>query len=254
MRFKDKVVLITGASRGIGQATALAFAHEGAKVVVNCWQDSDRAIETRAEIIALGREAEFFRANVADADDVSAMVKAAVSAFGRIHVLVNNAGITQDRTTRKMTGDEWHSVLDVNLNGAFYCSQAMLPSMLETEPDEYGQRGAIVSVASVVGLMGDFGQVNYAASKAGIMGLTRSLAREVAGKEIRVNAVAPGFIETGILEAVPLEVKDKILAQTPMGRFGKPEEVAQAILFLASPTASFITGEVLNINGGHYMQ
>ncbi len=247
MRFQGKTVFVTGSSRGIGRATVLAFAQEGANnVVINYKDDATGANDVRAAVTERGAAVLVAPADVAVYQEVEDAVGKTVELFGRIDVLVNNAGITADRTAAKMALEDWQRVLDVNLTGVFNATRAALPHMLNQ------RMGAIVSVASVVGLAGNFGQANYAAAKAGIIGMTKSIAREVAAKGVRINAVAPGFIETDMVRAMPLDVLDRVRAATPMGRLGLPEEVARAVLFLASDDASFITGETLNVNGGFH--
>jgi len=254
MRLAGKSALITGASRGIGRAIALRFAQEGCDVALNHVAESgrDNAAEAaevahEVEVEALGRRAVCLEADVTDAAAVQGMVEQAVAALGKLDILVNNAGITRDRTLRKLSPEDWEAVLRVNLTGAFNCCQAVLPHMLEQGG------GRIVSMASVVGLTGNFGQTNYAASKAGLIGFSKSLAREVARKGITVNCVAPGFIDTEMTQAIPEDVKTGILAQIPLGRMGTAEDVANAALFLSSDEASYITGHVISVNGGMSM-
>jgi len=252
MRLAGKSALITGASRGIGRAIALRFAQEGCDLALNYVAEAGRdnaaeAADVAREVEALGRRAVCLEADVTDAAAVQAMVEQAVAALGKLDVLVNNAGITRDRTLRKLSPEDWEAVLRVNLTGAFNCCQAVLPHMLEQGG------GRIVSMASVVGLTGNFGQTNYAASKAGLIGFSKSLAREVARKGITVNCVAPGFIDTEMTQAIPEDVKTGILAQIPLGKMGTAEDVANAVLFLSSDEASYITGHVISTNGGMYM-
>lgn len=252
MRLANKTALITGASRGIGRALALRFAAEGCDVAVNYVIEAGRdnaaeAAAVVAEIKALGRRALAVEASVTDPAAVQAMVVRVVQEFGKLDILVNNAGITRDRTMRKLSLEDWQAVLDVNLTGAFNCARAVLDPMLTQGS------GRIISLASVVGLMGNFGQANYAASKAGIIALSKSLAREVARKGITVNCLAPGFIDTEMTQAIPQDVIPQILAQIPLGTMGAPEDVANAALFLASDEARYITGHVLSVNGGIYM-
>jgi 3-oxoacyl-[acyl-carrier protein] reductase len=252
MRLAGKSALITGASRGIGKAIALRFAAEGCAVATNYVTEPgrDNAAEAQAvaaEIETLGQRAVCLEADVTDHAAVAAMVAAAVGALGQVDILVNNAGITRDRTLRKLSPEDWEAVLRVNLSGAFNCSQAVLEHMLQRGS------GRIISMASVVGLMGNFGQANYGASKAGLIGFSKSLAREVARKGITVNCLAPGFIDTEMTQAIPADVIPSLLAQIPLGRMGSPEDVANAALFLDSEEASYITGQVLSVNGGMYM-
>lgn len=252
MRLTDKCALVTGASRGIGRAIALRFAEEGCDVAINYLNEAgrDNAAEAQAvadEVAAMGRKAICLSADVTDAAAVRAMVAEAIEQLGGLDILVNNAGITRDRTLRKLSPEDWEAVLRVNLTGAFNCCQAVLEHMLERGS------GRIVSMASVVGLMGNFGQGNYAASKAGLIGFSKSLAREVARKGITVNCIAPGFIDTEMTQAIPPDVQQQILGQIPMGKMGGPQDVANAALFLASDEAAYITGHVISVNGGMYM-
>lgn len=242
-----KISLVTGGGRGIGRAIALALAEAGSDVGVNYLQHAAPAEEVCDQIRALGRRARAYKANIANDDENHAMVAAIKKELGPIQVLVNNAGITRDKTFVKMTYDIWKEVLDVDLTGPAMVTHEVLRDMLE-----HGW-GRIVFITSIVGQMGNFGQSNYAVAKGGLISLTRTLAREVARKGITVNAVAPGFIETDMTSAVPPDVLDNIRKTTPVGRLGKPEEVAEAVRFLVAPQSAFITGEVLNVNGGLYM-
>lgn len=252
MRLAGKSALITGASRGLGRAIALTFAAEGCDVAINYVPQADR--DNAAEAAAVAAEAEALvvraltvEASVTDPEAVEQMVAQVIERFGKLDILVNNAGITRDRTLRKLSKDDWDAVLAVNLTGAFNCCKAVLDHMLERG---YGR---IVSLSSIVGLEGNLGQSNYAASKAGLLGFSKSLAREVARKGVTVNCLAPGFIDTEMTQIIPDDVKAQIVAGIPLGRMGNAEEVAQAALFLASDAASYITGHVLSVNGGMYM-
>lgn len=250
-RLQDKTALITGASRGLGRAIALRFAAEGCDVAVNYVDvpDRDNAAEARQvadEIRALGRRALCVSASVTDAVAVQAMVDEVIGAFGCLDILVNNAGITRDKTLKNLEKADWDAVLDVNLTGAFNCARAVVEHMRER------RYGRIVSMASVVGQVGNIGQCNYAASKAGLIGLTKSLAKELARRGVTVNAIAPGFIETEMTQAMPPEVLEQVTASIPVGRMGTADEVAAAALFLASEEASYVTGHVLCANGGMY--
>ena len=236
---KDKVVLITGASGGIGKAIAKKFAAAGAEVALNDIAPSEEALKSFSQEIG----AKYFLADVSKLEKVEKMVEEIQKEFGRLDVLVNNAGITQDRTLAKMTKEEWQRVIDINLTGVFNCSKAALPLLIQNQ-------GNIINISSLVGQRGNFGQTNYAAAKAGIIGFTKSLAKEVGRLGVRVNAIAPGFIETRLTENLPPEVTETVKKFTPLGRFGKPEEVANLIFFLASDQANFITGAVVNIDGG----
>jgi 3-oxoacyl-[acyl-carrier protein] reductase len=243
---KDKVALVTGASRGIGRSISLALAAKGARIVaVDLALEGTEALV--AEIKAMGGEAAAVQGNVTVPADVEGMVAAATEAFGRIDILVNNAGITRDALLLRMKDEDWDAVLNVNLKGAFLCTRAVAKVMSK-------QRfGRIVNIASVVGQMGNAGQANYCASKAGLMGLTRSNARELARRNITVNAVAPGFIATDMTEALPEKTRQELAAQIPLERLGSAEDIANAVVFLASEAAAYITGQVLGVNGGMYM-
>jgi 3-oxoacyl-[acyl-carrier protein] reductase len=243
MRLKDKAVLITGGANGIGRATAMLFAQNGAKVMIADF-DEDEGLETVKALRGLGVEAEFVKVNVANMHEVEQMVDATVARFSRIDVLVNNAGITRDGFLVKMAPPQWDQVVAVNLTGVFYSTQAAARVMLAQ-----GQ-GVILNAASVVGIYGNIGQTNYAATKSGVIGMTKTWAKELGPKGIRVNAVAPGFITTGMTEKVPDKVLAIMVEKTPLRRLGRPEDVANAYLFLASDEASFINGAVLSVDGG----
>ena len=241
---KDKVVLVTGSAQGIGRAIALRFAKGGAKIALNDIEAQKENLEkVKKEIEELGSEAKYYIANVANYEEVEKMIKEIENDFGKLDVLVNNAGIIKDRTLAKMTLDEWKSVIDVNLNGVFNCTKAALPLIVANQ-------GSIISISSVVAFEGNFGQTNYASAKAGIIGFTKSLAKELGRFGVRVNAVCPGFIETKMVESVPENIKQMVKQLTALGRFGKPEEVANLVYFLATDEASFITGEAIKIDGG----
>lgn len=247
MTLKGKVALVTGGSRGIGRAIAFALADAGADIAVNYVSNSQTADETCAALQARGVRARPYQSNVAIDEQNHAMIRAIREELGTIQILVNSAGITRDRTFAKMTAELWNEVLAVNLTGQAMVTHECLPGMVEAG------WGRVVFITSIVGQMGNFGQSNYAAAKGGLIALTRTLAREVARKGVTVNSVAPGFIETDMTAKVPENVLEQVRAGTPVGRLGKPEEVAAAVAFLASPQAAFITGEVINVNGGMYM-
>jgi len=243
---QGNVALITGASRGIGRSISLALAAQGAKIVA-VDVDLQATEEFVAELKAAGTEAVAVQGNVTVADDVDAMVKIAKETFDRIDILVNNAGITRDGLLLRMKEADWDAVLDVNLKGAFLCTRAVSKLMSK-------QRfGRIINIASVVGQMGNAGQANYCASKAGLMGLTRSNARELAKRNITVNAVAPGFIATAMTDALPEDKRQELADQIPLAGLGSADDIANAVLFLAADNSGYITGQVIGVNGGMYM-
>jgi len=243
MRFKDKIVMVTGGAAGIGRVTAGAFAAEGAKLAI-CDVNAEAGEEAAK---ALGPEASFQKVDVASEAAVTAWADAVSTRYGRIDVLVNNAGITRDALLLRMKEADWDLVMNINLKGAFLCTRAVVRYMAQQ------RSGRIVNVASVVGVVGNVGQANYVASKAGLIGLTKTVAREFAGRGITVNAVAPGFIETQMTAVLSDKVKEAFLAQIPMGQAGTPEDVAAAVTFLASDQAAYLTGQVLHVSGGMYM-
>lgn len=247
VKLKGKVAIVTGSSRGIGRASALALAKEGINVVVNYLEHEKEAEETVGVIRKMDCQSLKVQADVCKVEDVLKMVEIAIKTFGRIDILVNNAGIVRDRTLLKMEPIEWENVLATNLTGIFNCTKAVLETMLKQKS------GRIINISSVVGQRGNFGQTNYAASKAGIIGFTKSLARELACKGITVNAIAPGFTETSLVKNLPEKIKTQLLEQIPMRRFAKPAEIAAVIVFLASDASSYVTGQVINVNGGLYM-
>ncbi len=244
---QGKVALVTGGSRGIGRAIAVALAEDGCDVAINYASSPQTAEETCDLVRQRGRRSIAYKANIANDEENHVMVAAVKADLGPIQILVNNAGITRDKTFVKMTYELWKEVLDVDLTGPAMVTHEVLRDMLESG------WGRIVFITSIVGQIGNFGQSNYAVAKGGLISLTRTLAREVARKGITVNAVAPGFIETDMTAAVPPEALESVRKSTPVGRLGKPEEVAEAVRFLVAPHAAFITGEVLNVNGGLYM-
>ncbi|BAU64171.1 3-oxoacyl-[acyl-carrier protein] reductase [Stanieria sp. NIES-3757] len=242
---KDRVALITGASRGIGKATALALATEGAKVVVNYASSSNAADEVVKEITETGGEAIALQADVSQVEQVDNLIKQTLDKFGRIDILVNNAGITRDTLLLRMKPEEWQAVIDLNLTGVFLCTRAVSKIMLKQKA------GRIINITSVAGQMGNPGQANYSAAKAGVIGFTKTVAKELATRGVTVNAVAPGFIETDMTNALK---SDDIIKFIPLGRYGKPAEIAGMIRFLAAdPAAAYITGQVFNVDGGMVM-
>jgi 3-oxoacyl-[acyl-carrier protein] reductase len=242
----NRVALVTGASRGIGRAIALSLCRSGFDIVVAS-PEIERNEEVAEEIRACSGEAMTVNLDVTSADSVKAAIAKIIADKTRIDVLVNNAGVTRDGLAVRMKQADWDLVLKINLSGAFLCTQAVLPGMMRN------RWGRIVNIASVVGQAGSAGQANYAASKAGLIGLTKSLAQEMASRNITVNAIAPGYIATDMTSVLPDDVKEKILASVPLARMGKPEDIAAAVKFLASEDASYITGHVLAVNGGMYM-
>ena len=241
IRFEDRVAIVTGAGAGLGRSHALGLAARGAKVVVNDLAAADAVV---AEIQSAGGEAIADAANVANFDEVQAMVKKTMDTWGRVDILVNNAGILRDKSFAKMPIEDFQSVINVHLNGSFNCTKAVWEIMRQ---QEYGR---IVMTTSSSGLYGNFGQTNYVATKSGVIGMTKVWARELGRKGIRVNAVAPGFIATEMIETVPEKVIEKVVGQTPLARMGEPEDIANAYVFLSSHLASFISGTVLSVDGG----
>ncbi|OIT21452.1 PREDICTED: 3-oxoacyl-[acyl-carrier-protein] reductase 4-like [Nicotiana attenuata] len=242
------VVIVTGASRGIGKAISLALGKAGCKVLVNYARSSKEAEEVCKEIEACGGQALSFGGDVSKEADVEAMIKTAVDAWGTVDVLINNAGITRDGLLMRMTTKQWQEVIDLNLTGVYLCTQAAAKIMMKKK------KGKIINIASVVGLVGNFGQANYSAAKAGVIGLTKTVAKEYASRNINVNAVAPGFIASDMTAKLGDDIEKKILGQVPLGRYGQPEEVAGLVEFLAiNPAANYITGQVLTIDGGMVM-
>lgn len=247
MLLDGKVALITGASRGIGRAVAVKLASEGAKVAINYAGNTAKAEEVKAEIEKNGGMAILVQADISSSEAVDAMIEKVVEAFGQIDILVNNAGITRDGLLMRMKEEDFDAVLNTNLKGVFYCTKAVSKLMMKK------RSGRIVNMASVVGLMGNAGQANYAAAKAGVIGFSKSAARELAARGINVNVVAPGFIATDMTAAMTDKAKEATLAGIPMKRMGEPEEVADAVLFLVSDYASYITGQIVKVDGGMVM-
>jgi len=240
------VALVTGAAQGIGKAVALLLARNGADIVVSDI-NLEKAEETANEINLIGRKALAVKVDVANWNDVERLVDVILEKFAKIDILVNNAGITRDKLILRMTEEDWDAVLNVNLKGTFHCTKAVVRHMAKQ------RSGKIVNIASVVGEMGNAGQANYSASKAGVIGLTKTIAREFAQRGININAIAPGYIETPMTEVLPEKAKEELKRLIPMERLGKPEDVAEAVLFLVSEESNYITGQVLNVNGGIYM-
>jgi len=242
VRLTNKVALITGASRGIGKATALKFAREGARVVV-CDVD-DTVAETVAQIRIQGGSAIGYKVDVTKSESIEAMVSGAITTYGQIDVLVNNAGVVADAQLKKMTDEQFDKVIDVNLKGTYNCTKAVVDNMIERKS------GVVLNASSIVGIYGNFGQTNYAASKFGVIGMAKTWARELGKHGIRVNAVCPGFIETTILKSMPEKVVRALEERVPLGRLGRPEEIANTFAFLASDEASYINGAVIEVSGG----
>jgi 3-oxoacyl-[acyl-carrier protein] reductase len=242
-----RTALVTGASRGIGRATAIRLGGAGAKVAVNYNASEGPAREVVDAITSEGGEALAVKADVSKAEEVDGMMNSLVKEWGQIDIIVNNAGITRDNLLMRMTEEEWNAVLETNLLSAFYCTKAVMRPMLRN------RWGRIISLSSIVGAQGNLGQANYAAAKAGLMAFTKSVAREVASRNITANAIAPGFVETDITAVLPQEVKDAMLKAIPAERYGAPEDIANVALFLASDLAAYITGQVIHVNGGMAM-
>jgi 3-oxoacyl-[acyl-carrier protein] reductase len=246
LKLTGKVALVTGAAQGIGRAIALLLARNGADIVVSDI-NLEKAEETAKEIRAIGPKATAVKVDVSNLSEVERMVEAIIEKLAKIDILVNNAGITRDKLILRMTEEDWDAVLGVNLKGTFNCTKTVIRHMAKQ------RSGKIVNIASVVGEMGNAGQANYSASKAGVIGLTKTIAREYAQRGINVNAIAPGYIETPMTDALPEKAKEELKKLIPMERLGKPEDVAEAVLFLVCEESSYITGQVLNVNGGIYM-
>lgn len=247
MNLTGKVALVTGASRGIGHAVALEMAKAGADVVVNYSGSEEAAQHTVEQIEALGRKAIKVKANVGSAEEVQAMVDEAHATFGRIDILVNNAGITRDGLLMRMKDSDWDDVLNINLKGVYLVTKAVSKHMMKQ------RSGRIINMTSVSGVTGNAGQANYSAAKAGVIGFTKTCAKELASRGITVNAVAPGFIQTDMTDVLPEKVKEGVASAVPLGRMGQPEEIAGVVTFLATDFASYITGQVLNVDGGMVM-
>lgn len=247
MSFKNKTVLVTGGSRGIGATIAQAFAEKGANIALNYAGSTELAEETAKRIQNLGGKCNIYQADVSDLSQVEEMVKQVESDFSAIDILINNAGIAKDSLFMRMKEEDWDKVIDVNLKGVYNSSKSVIRGMIKR------RMGKIISITSVVALSGNIGQANYSASKAGVIGFTKSLAQEVASRNIQVNSVAPGFIETSMTESIPQNIKDELIKKIPSGRIGSPQDIANTVLFLASEEADYITGQVISVNGGLYM-
>ncbi len=246
-KLDGKVVVVTGASRGIGRAIALKLADEGAKVVVNYSGSQAKAEEVVAMIQEGGGEAIAVQASVSQTEEVTALMDTAVKTFGSLDILVNNAGITRDNLLMRMKEDEWDDVLDTNLKGVFLCTKAVTRQMMKQ------RAGRIINISSIVGVAGNAGQANYVAAKAGVIGLTKTTAKELASRNILVNAIAPGFIETEMTDQLPEDIKQGMLTQIPLAKLGQPEDIAKAVVFLASDDANYMTGQTLHLDGGMVM-
>ncbi len=243
----DKVILVTGGSRGIGRAIALQAGTQGATVVVNYQSNEDAARDVVKQITDAGGAATAMRADIANTDDVNTMFQAIKEQYGRLDVLVNNAGITRDKLVMRLTDEDWDSVINTNLGGAFRCCRAVAPLMLKQK------EGVIVNIGSVIGTAGAAGQANYSAAKAGLVGLTKSLARELGSRNIRVNAVCPGFIDTDMTQILKPEQREAAIKQVPLGRLGHPDDIASVVMFLCSPGAAYIHGTVITVDGGLFI-
>jgi len=241
-----KVAIVTGGSRGIGRAICLALAEAGADILLNYSRSDKEADKVKKEVEKFGRKCVTVRANVGNFQQAQGLGKAVMSHFGKVDILVNNAGINRDRTLKRMTFEQWNEVIQTNLSSVFNCTKAVIDPLSE-------RGGVIISISSIIGEMGNLGQCNYASTKAGIIGFTKTMARELAKSNIRVNAVAPGFVETDMLGTVPEDIRDQIKKEIALGRFGTPEEIAMSVVYLCSTAASWITGVTLRINGGHYI-
>lgn len=247
MKLKGQIAIVTGASRGIGRAIALELANQGADVVVNYSGNEEKAKSVVEEILSSGSRAFAVQCDVSDSDSVAAMLKRTIDEFGKVDILVNNAGITKDNLLMRMKEDEWDQVINTNLKGVFLCTKAVTRPMMKQ------RKGRIINVASVVGITGNPGQANYVAAKAGVIGFTKTAAKELASRGITVNAVAPGFISTDMTDQLPEDVRNQLLSQIPLGRLGNPEDIAKVAAFLASDDSSYMTGQTLSVDGGMAM-
>lgn len=247
MKLLDKVALITGGSRGIGKAIALELAKNGADIVINYAGNEAAALQVKNEVEALGHKAIIVKADVSKTEEVESMFKEIIEAFGKLDILVNNAGITRDTLALRMKEEDWDAVINTNLKGVFLCAQKASKLMVKQ------RSGRIVNISSIVGSTGNAGQLNYVAAKAGVMGMTKTLAKEFASRGITVNAVAPGFIDTDMTDVLKEEVRNELIKQIPMGVLGEPEDIANAVVFLVSKESKYITGQTIHVNGGVYM-
>ncbi|MGM0750395.1 MAG: 3-oxoacyl-[acyl-carrier-protein] reductase [Bacillota bacterium] len=247
MNLEGKVALVTGASRGIGREIALELAREGCNVAVNYSGSEAKANEVVDEIKGLGREAIAVQCNVSDSEAVQAMVKETIGQFGSVDILVNNAGITKDNLLMRMKEAEWDDVININLKGVFLCTKAVTRQMMKQ------RSGRIINISSIVGVSGNPGQANYVAAKSGVIGLTKTTAKELAPRGITVNAIAPGFISTDMTDQLPEDVRNEMLKQIPLSRFGDPKDIAKVVTFVASDSAAYMTGQTLHIDGGMVM-
>lgn len=244
MTLKNKVALVTGGSRGIGREIALELSKQGANIAISYGSNEKKAMEVIEELKANGVEAVGFKANVANEEDVTNLIKSVEESLGTIDILVNNAGITKDNLLIRMSSNDWDEVMDVNLKGVFLCTKAVARSMMKKK---YGK---IINISSVVGVTGNAGQGNYSASKAGVIGFTKSMAKELASRGIRVNAIAPGFIATDMTDVLKEEIKNEMIRNIPLNTFGQPKDIANAVVFLASENSDYITGQVIKVDGG----
>lgn len=248
LNLKNKIAVITGGSRGIGKEIAKKLAYNGANIVINYTAKEEEALKTKEEIENLGVKCIVIKCDVSKSEEVNEMINKTIKEFGRVDILVNNAGITKDNLLMKMKEEDFDKVIDINLKGVFNCTKAVTRPMMK---NKYGK---IINISSVVGVIGNVGQANYCASKAGVIGFTKSTARELASRNININAVAPGFIDTDMTKVLSDDIKNSMLSTIPKKEFGKPEDVANAVVFLASDMSSYITGQVINVDGGMVMQ
>lgn len=247
MNLTGKTALVTGGSRGIGKSIAIALASQGANVIINYTSSEESAAKVVGEIEGLNVKALAVKANVSNAEEIKSMLEQIEEKFEGIDILINNAGVTRDNLFIRMKEEDWDQVMDINLKGVFLCTKAVVRKMIK---QKYGR---IINLSSVVGVVGNPGQANYCASKAGVIGFTKSLAKEIAGKNITVNAIAPGFIETDMTKVLPENVKESMLEVIPMKKYGKPEDIANLVVFLSSENANYITGQVIHVDGGMAM-